>query len=484
MNENTIEGGVDSSLVETQTDRQDEASDRPIQKEVKNNSALSVCWRGCLQQLLVLWLLVLFAVSTWSSVGCLSAYVLQSRYNHVVEDNKTANKLERDNHVYVQYLKLKNAVGILRKNNIGHKEPLMGDTQELSDLLNGKTYDPELLSLARAVTSLEDINLNLYNFFEIPRQFLILLLTMSMGVLGSLMRITRNYFNRNAEEEEAITWYLFRPLLGAITALAVLILLKAGQLTITNASVGEDNESLNPFFISFIAIISGFLSVQAHDRIRRAGATIFGTSKKLPVSRWLLNSRLKNLESKDLSSLASYLSVSEEKVKKWFDLEEAVPESYQPIVAAWLDEPPQILFTDLRPENKRASTVNSGTAVSESKETPEDKLQFQAQSDDTSGKVRDATDSKSQGSFDSSQTKDRWLIYEQVQPLIRSRKLLGLAHHSDVREETVKAWLDNKESVPPNVQPIVAAWLDAPEGLTLFTDVKPRERDNDPVSNE
>ena len=348
---NNIESGADSSRANKL-----DSADSPAKKEIKGDSFLLACRRLCGPPFLILWLIILFVYSTFSAVGCLSAHVLQSQFEQVLE-NRT---VKEEKHIYWQYLQLRK---VIPPQNSEQKPTL----QELLKELKGKEYGPELLYLARSESSLKKICIPGYclsDFSEIPRQLLVLFLTISMGVLGSLMRITRNYFaTKSEEEEEDITWYIFRPFLGAITALSVLILLKAGQLTITNASVGNDTQGLNPFFISFIAMISGFLSVQAHDRIRRAGAAIFGTLKPPTVSRWLVTSHLNIHGEKDLASLASYLSTTEEEVQKWFDMKEAVPESAQPIVAAWLHQPQRVLFTDLKPDKKVDSKDDMETAA-------------------------------------------------------------------------------------------------------------------------
>jgi hypothetical protein len=109
-----------------------------------------------------------------------------------------------------------------------------------------------------------------------PDQLLTLILSLSMGALGSVIYLTRTYLDPNVWKP--FTWYLFRPFLGAVTALAIFILAKAGQITISDVRISEGlKENLNPFFISFLAIISGLLSEQAIEKIRSAGAAVFRT---------------------------------------------------------------------------------------------------------------------------------------------------------------------------------------------------------------
>jgi hypothetical protein len=180
---------------------------------------------------------------------------------------------------------------------------------------------------------------------------LTLLLTISMGALGSLIYITRDYFQR--ETQNPFSWYLFRPFLGMVTAIAVFVLAKAGQLTISDAGVTEGvAENLNPYFISFLAIISGLLSEQATERIRAAGASVFrveGQGTPAP-ERWAvgLTERMDE-QGKSAADLAGFVDEDEPTVQEWCDELRPVPATAQTIIASWLGIPRRRLFTDLPP---------------------------------------------------------------------------------------------------------------------------------------
>jgi len=116
-----------------------------------------------------------------------------------------------------------------------------------------------------------------------PGQFLTLILTISMGAFGSVIHLTWEFFEK--KEHRRLSWYLFRPFLGAVLAFAIYILLKSGQLVLTNSSGnGNGAQDLNPYFISFLAIISGILSEQAYARISAAGTRIFTSQER---KRWV-----------------------------------------------------------------------------------------------------------------------------------------------------------------------------------------------------
>lgn len=119
-------------------------------------------------------------------------------------------------------------------------------------------------------------------FTTMDRSSLVIFLTMAMGMLGSTIYITQEYVRARSNGQDAgnqwqrsyrpISWYIVRPFLGVATAISIYILAKAGQISLTSGSAAQ---SLDPFFISFLAIISGLLSEQAIQRISRAADPIF-----------------------------------------------------------------------------------------------------------------------------------------------------------------------------------------------------------------
>ncbi|HYC64134.1 MAG TPA: hypothetical protein VEC14_05325, partial [Reyranellaceae bacterium] len=87
-------------------------------------------------------------------------------------------------------------------------------------------------------------------FVTLPGSVLTLLLALSMGALGSTLFVTGEFFGVGASRPFA--WFLFRPFLGMITALAVFVVFKAGQLTMAGGAPSSNSEiDLNPFLVSF-----------------------------------------------------------------------------------------------------------------------------------------------------------------------------------------------------------------------------------------
>ena len=168
--------------------------------------------------------------------------------------------------------------------NLGHMiktKRIIVDTIK-SDADNFSSRDPEIKSFLGELSWVKALGYEIHYPFvfsmaTMPRQLLTLILTLSMGALGSVIFLTLAYFRDQGEI--AFSWYLFRPFLGMVTAFAVFVLAKAGQLTISSGSnVDVLSEDLSPYFISFLAIVSGLLSEQAIRRIRGVGDNIFPVS--------------------------------------------------------------------------------------------------------------------------------------------------------------------------------------------------------------
>ena len=185
-----------------------------------------------------------------------------------------------------------------------------------------------------------------------PTELLTLILTLSMGGLGSVIYLTRALFDPS--QKRPFIWYFSRPFLGMVTALAIFVLVKSGQIVFSSTSGPGIFNSLNPFFISFLAIISGLLSEQAYEKIEAAGQAFFKVEKQ-QGSRFAIRLReFLEEEGKKTEELAEFLNVPRDTLEKWIREEQAVPEEGQKIIAAFLRKPARTVFTDQAP--KRTET--------------------------------------------------------------------------------------------------------------------------------
>ena len=109
------------------------------------------------------------------------------------------------------------------------------------------------------------------SFWALPIQILTILLICSMGILGSLIFITIEFIkDSECHTSMRCSMYIFRPFLGMIVALAMYVMVKSGQSTFSDTSA----ETLSPFTLSFLGIISGMLAEQAYKSLTITGSTV------------------------------------------------------------------------------------------------------------------------------------------------------------------------------------------------------------------
>ncbi len=108
-----------------------------------------------------------------------------------------------------------------------------------------------------------------------PPSLLIPIVTLAMGALGSVLHLSIEVVE--ARKPRGFLWYIFRPMLGMVTAFAVFIVIQAGALVVTTPTgSAADATQINAYFIAFVAVLSGMLSEQAVGTLREAGTKLLG----------------------------------------------------------------------------------------------------------------------------------------------------------------------------------------------------------------
>ena len=177
---------------------------------------------------------------------------------------------------------------------------------------------------------------------------LTLSLVILMGILGSSLQMTHAYFKGQAPQK--IGGYFLRLSVGAMTALVIFIVAKAGVPVIADASRLGGDAPINPYFVSFIAIISGLLSENAIANIQSQGARIFGGAGG-NIDRWTRQDVSSDLASQNLTlaGLATHLGHDETTVEKMLKGEEKIGSTDQQLIALALRRSPRELYTDVAP---------------------------------------------------------------------------------------------------------------------------------------
>jgi len=109
-------------------------------------------------------------------------------------------------------------------------------------------------------------------FVLMPYDLLILLLVVCMGALGGVVRLLRDFGGSN-EPNPIGSEYFFLPMIGAVVAVGGYVLAMTGLLLLSSA---RSENSLSPFMISLVGIVSGLLAKEVIDTLSSRGRKILG----------------------------------------------------------------------------------------------------------------------------------------------------------------------------------------------------------------
>lgn len=104
----------------------------------------------------------------------------------------------------------------------------------------------------------------------------LMLLSMVMGVIGSLIHVMTSFADFTGNRRLAsnwLPWYLLRPLIGAGLALFFYVVFRAGLL-----SAGTNGGAVNPYGVAALSGLAGLFSKQATDKLNETFTTLFKTN--------------------------------------------------------------------------------------------------------------------------------------------------------------------------------------------------------------
>jgi hypothetical protein len=138
---------------------------------------------------------------------------------------------------------------------------------------------------------------------------------------------------------------------GGITALVIFVVAKAGVPLVADASKLGGDAPINPYFISFLAIISGLLSERAIAAVQTQGGRFFGPETATEPSRWVKDDLTSQMQAQNLSpkDLAGYLSLEDKVVESLVKGEHAADPEQQKIIAIYFRKTVRDIFTDIPP---------------------------------------------------------------------------------------------------------------------------------------
>ncbi len=184
-----------------------------------------------------------------------------------------------------------------------------------------------------------------------PPDILTLALVILMGVLGSALQMTHALFRQNRIERPGA--YFLRLGVGAITALVIFIVAKAGVPVIADASRLGGDAPINPYFVSFLAIISGLMSENAIMMVQAQGAKFFASETAADPQRWARFDLHDTFAKANRSptNVRQLLNAEDAQFEGWLSGKDAIPGAVQIMIAGVLGMPRRELFTDIPPDD-------------------------------------------------------------------------------------------------------------------------------------
>jgi hypothetical protein len=315
------------------------------------------------------YLILLYVLAIWLSVGSLSAIQVREALEGG-DQPATFSEVQRELERFDMEREI--ILATLDSGKVTSPQPNITEAAgiKIDSTSNNGNIDIDFLKeRQRAYADIETLRdgivlskyFDLYRFFQFapyytsflhePREILVLQLTIAMGILGSVVAMTWSFVNHESD-----IWgrrFVMLPLVGSMSAFIVLVFLKAGQLSLT---AGEANDSLNPFVLSFVGIISGLLSERAYAKIAEVGGNLFQVGEKLRYGIHLQQQM--DEHGRSIQELSKYLDnirvpVVEEIIA---GNKEATP-TQQQVIAAYLRKDIRDIFNEL--PNKSTSGQGS-----------------------------------------------------------------------------------------------------------------------------
>ncbi|MGY3133424.1 hypothetical protein ACVWZM_004106 [Bradyrhizobium sp. USDA 4501] len=188
-----------------------------------------------------------------------------------------------------------------------------------------------------------------YNVALWTNDMVVLSLLISMGVLGSALNLLAAFIS-NDQDSLSFGEYPLRLAFGAVLAIVMFIIAKAGVPVLADTGKLAGNAPLNPYFISLLAVVSGLMSDRSMATIRGVASSLLksvgGADYSPRYSRVDLDEALK-ATNRDLGGMARLLEMDGDDVRKLFSGNDKVSPDQQKLLSAYLGRPLRDLFSDL-----------------------------------------------------------------------------------------------------------------------------------------
>jgi hypothetical protein len=122
---------------------------------------------------------------------------------------------------------------------------------------------------------------NFRQFILSPPEFIVILLVIATGTLGSFLYNTYVMFAAKSRDEfPSFAAILLRATLAVMCALVIYILSRTGFVAITDGGPRNNEVVISPFVIAFISVAAGLLAESALERIRAIGLNAISSNRQ------------------------------------------------------------------------------------------------------------------------------------------------------------------------------------------------------------
>lgn len=323
-----------------------------------------------------------------------------------------------------------------------------------------------------------------------------------VGAIGSVLYIAKRQMQLALQghwmtqaPKRPLMWLVFRPFFGVVVALAVFLVVRAGQMALG----GEGSEigsgaNLNLPILAVIALFAGLLSWHAVDAIESKGKVWFQGQSRRDLWATGLDHTLKDA-GRSVDECANQIGRSVEQVERWLMFRDKVTPEMQDRIATWLERSIDEMFGDITDESLNSSQPMWASGLRSALDDGSRKLDPTALAEligeGDADRVKKWIEMETQVSpamqwrlvdalsvphrllFDANQQKrNAWAAGLRAALEQRGGSVKGLADALPIEPQRVRDWMELKEAVPPNRQSQIAAELRQRHGR-LFDYTRP-----------
>lgn len=271
---------------------------------------------------------------------------LQGAHDGVLAHRRYVDRHKTDLHATQFELE---ASEIKLKARVGELSRIFGTTSE--------NAAPEFVErLINTAAELEALRRNraayVYDIALFTNDMLVLTLVITMGALGSALFLVAD-FVKNENVGMSFTGYairfvmiLVRLAFGAVTAMVVFVVAKSGIPILADTAKVGGSAPINPYFISFLAIVSGLMSDRALETVRSAASNLLRSSGAVDrYARMKIDDAFQGGRTPE--ELSSVLGIDAPATRQLFSGRDPVSPERQTLIAAYLNKPVRDVFSDL-----------------------------------------------------------------------------------------------------------------------------------------